>query len=140
MFGAYLAANKMINSIPLEEDTDLGTTTNDGPIPAQAEVTKRVYFDVTIDGHEAGRIIMGLYGSVVPKTTANFEALCKGDQTHPLGAKLDYQGSPFHRIIPGFMIQGKYEAPKKQKEPGFFFFCASNDNGLTVFTKCHGRK
>jgi hypothetical protein len=75
-------------------------------VSPQAEVTSRVYFDIEVDRHEAGRIVIGLYGNVVPKTVENFETLCRGDTTHPRGAKLAFQGSPFHRIIPGFMIQG----------------------------------
>ena len=114
--GAYFAANAGISSISRESDIDSeesSSTTNVGPVPAQADITTRVFFDVLVDGHEAGRIVIGLYGNVVPKTVANFEALCRGDQTHPLGAKLSYQGSPFHRIIPGFMIQGEFFTPPK---------------------------
>ena len=72
----------------------------------QADITTRAYFDIEIDGHPAGRIVLGLYGSVVPKTVKNFETLCLGNTTHPRGAKLAYAGSPFHRIIPEFMVQG----------------------------------
>jgi Cyclophilin type peptidyl-prolyl cis-trans isomerase/CLD len=107
MMGAYFAANAAISSIGHESDSEVEA--NDGPLPAQADVTQRVFFDISIDGHDAGRIVIGLYGKVVPNTAKNFEALCRGDQTHPLGAKLAYQGSPFHRIIPGFMIQGEHE-------------------------------
>ncbi|CAE7467716.1 cypB [Symbiodinium natans] len=70
-----------------------------GPPP---KVTQRVFFDVAIAGKPTGRIVMGLYGEHVPKTVANFEALCRCDK----GAPLCYRGSPFHRIIPGFMVQG----------------------------------
>lgn len=48
-------------------------------IVSQAAVTDKVFFDIEIDGKAAGRVIMGLYGGIVPKTTANFIGLCKGD-------------------------------------------------------------
>lgn len=38
-----------------------------------------MFFDVEINGEAAGRIVMGVYGGIVPKTTANFIGLCKGD-------------------------------------------------------------
>ena len=75
-------------------------------VPPPAEITERVYFDIEIDRHAAGRIVIGLFGNVVPKTVTNFTTLCRGDQSHPRGAKLAYEKSTFHRIIPGFMIQG----------------------------------
>jgi cyclophilin family peptidyl-prolyl cis-trans isomerase len=75
-------------------------------VKPQAEITSRVYFDMEIDNHAAGRIVMGLYGTVVPKTAKNFETLCEGTTYHPRGAKLAFEGSLFHRVIPTFMIQG----------------------------------
>ena len=67
-------------------------------------MTSRAYFDVSIGGEPAGRIELGLYGNQTPKTVEKFRALCTGEKSAE-GNKLDYAGSPFHRIIPGFMIQ-----------------------------------
>jgi peptidylprolyl isomerase len=75
-------------------------------VKSQAEITSRVFFDIDIDDRPVGRIVMGLHGTVVPKTVKNFETLCKGNERHPMGAKLAFEGSFFHRIIPNFMIQG----------------------------------
>ena len=59
-----------------------------------------MYFDVSIAGEPAGRITMGLYGDVVPKTAENFRALCTGEKgVGQRGKPLHYQGSDFHRII-----------------------------------------
>ncbi|CAK0782758.1 hypothetical protein CVIRNUC_005953 [Coccomyxa viridis] len=71
------------------------------------EITNKVFFDVEIDGKPAGRITMGLFGKVVPKTAENFRALCTGEKgTGKKGKPLHFKGSSFHRIIPNFMIQG----------------------------------
>ncbi len=59
-----------------------------------------VYFDITIGGAPAGRITFELFADVVPKTAANFLALCNGSEG------FGYAGSGFHRIITDFMCQG----------------------------------
>eukprot|EP01041_Mallomonas_annulata_P008642 gene8642-17827_t len=67
-----------------------------------------VSFDITIGGKVAGTIVFRLYDDIVPKTAANFRCLCTGEKGMGklTGKKLHYEGTIFHRIIPGFMIQG----------------------------------
>ncbi|MEU0137229.1 peptidylprolyl isomerase [Streptomyces sp. NPDC006296] len=63
-------------------------------------MTIKAYFDITIDDQPAGRIVFNLFDDVAPKTAENFRALATGE--HGYG----YAGSPFHRVIPEFMLQG----------------------------------
>nr|CAB3445361.1 unnamed protein product [Digitaria exilis] len=67
----------------------------------------RVFFDMTIGGAPAGRIVMELYANEVPKTAENFRALCTGEKgVGKSGKPLHYKGSTFHRVITDFMCQG----------------------------------
>ena len=78
-----------------------------GATTAAAGANPRVAIDFTIDGKPAGTITVELFADVVPKTAENFRALCTGEKgMGKSGKPLTYAGSPLHRIIPGFMIQG----------------------------------
>ena len=67
----------------------------------------RVFFDISIGGQSAGRIVFELFSDIVPKTAENFRCLCTGEKgVGKSGKPLHYKGCKFHRIIPDFMIQG----------------------------------
>lgn len=60
-----------------------------------------MYFDITIDGYSAGRIIFGLFGNNSPEAATNFFEVASCNRRD-----LCYRGSIFHRIIPNFALQG----------------------------------
>jgi len=73
---------------------------------AQPQGNPRVFMEIDAGGRDVGRVEMELYADAVPKTAENFRALCTGEKTNANGKKLTYKGCPFHRVIPGFMLQG----------------------------------
>jgi cyclophilin family peptidyl-prolyl cis-trans isomerase len=103
---------------------------------SKSSAKPNVFFDITIGGDKAGRIVMKLYYDVTPKTAENFRALCTGEKgksksgsllfffAHSFyafgsvsrliflflllfpGLKLHYKGCSFHRVIKDFMLQG----------------------------------
>lgn len=80
--------------------------TNTQKPPRTMSTNPRPFFDITIDSRPAGRIVFELFPNEVPKTADNFLHLCLGDKGETdAGVKLTYEGSGFHRVIKGFMLQ-----------------------------------
>ncbi len=74
-----------------------------------------------------GDIVIDLFGNHAPKTVANFVGLATGDGAYSApNAKGDasgpfYDGSVFHRVIDGFMIQGGDPTGTGRGGPGYQF-------------------
>jgi cyclophilin family peptidyl-prolyl cis-trans isomerase len=64
------------------------------------KVLSKCFFDIAIGGKASGKITFKLFDDVVPKTAANFRALCTGEKG------FGFKNSIFHRVIPQFMLQG----------------------------------
>ena len=76
-------------------------------LPAASALAQKVELDTT-----AGKIVLQLDAAAAPKTVENFLAYVKSGH---------YDGTQFHRVIPGFMIQGgglpEAMAEKPTREP-----------------------
>jgi len=74
-----------------------------------------------------GDIVIDLFPNHAPKTVANFAELATGQRewTHPKSGKKStdnlYDGTIFHRVISGFMIQGGDPAGNGTGGPGYKF-------------------
>ena len=74
-----------------------------------------------------GDIVIQLFDDKAPKTVANFVGLASGtkewtdSKTGEKTKKPLYNGTIFHRVIPGFMIQGGYPLGNGTGGPGFRF-------------------
>jgi peptidyl-prolyl cis-trans isomerase A (cyclophilin A) len=75
----------------------------------------------------AGDIKVQLYGNHAPKTVKNFVELSQGERewTHPATREKTtdrlYDGTVFHRVIAGFMIQGGDPLGRGTGGPGYRF-------------------
>ena len=98
---------------------------------ASGEWTKKVQAGqevyVTLSTNH-GDIVARLFSKDAPKTVANFVGLATGEKpwTDPnSGQRVEgkplYQGVVFHRVIPGFMIQGGDPTGTGRGDPGYRF-------------------
>jgi len=75
-----------------------------------------------------GRLTCQLYDKQAPVAVANFIGLTDGTKDWTDGKTLEkvhhqpyYNGTSFHRVIPGFMIQGGDRMGTGAGDPGYFF-------------------
>lgn len=91
--------------------------------PAPQPTGPTVLFDTSM-----GRMTCRLFDKEAPEAVANFVGLAEGtkDWTDPatkqkMQGKRFYDGTTFHRVIPGFMIQGGDPLGTGQGDPGYLF-------------------
>jgi len=77
---------------------------------------------VTIEMEDGQKISVELYPSVAPNTVRNFISLVK---------KGFYDGLTFHRVVPGFMIQGGDPNGNGSGGPGYNIKGEFNSNGFS---------
>eukprot|EP00172_Hildenbrandia_rubra_P003988 Plantae.Rhodophyta-Hildenbrandia_rubra.ctg7283.p1 GENE.Plantae.Rhodophyta-Hildenbrandia_rubra.ctg7283~~Plantae.Rhodophyta-Hildenbrandia_rubra.ctg7283.p1 ORF type:complete len:362 (+),score=98.94 Plantae.Rhodophyta-Hildenbrandia_rubra.ctg7283:168-1253(+) len=82
-------------------------------------VTDEFFFDIAIGDKHIGRMVIGVFGSVVPKSAANFRALatCTGAFADP---EKCYKGDSFHRVVTNFVAQGGSKATGRSIFGGTF--------------------
>ena len=68
----------------------------------------RCWMEISIDGQVEGVVEFELFANYCPKTCENFRGLCTGE--YGIGKcyqkPLHYKGSPFHRVIVGYLATG----------------------------------
>jgi peptidyl-prolyl cis-trans isomerase A (cyclophilin A) len=119
---AFAASAQAQTTTPSQDLPDAPSTTSQVKPPA-APTGPTAVIDTTM-----GRLTCKLYDKEAPATVANFIGLAEGtkDWTDPKTLKKVhhqpfYTGTTFHRVIPGFMIQGGDRAGDGSGDPGYYF-------------------
>ena len=80
---------------------------NCGRPASQETVTAKVGLVLQVGEYKyLDPIVIGLFGYTAPKTVDNFLKICTRKNLVVNGTKMSFDNSKFHRIIPGFMMQG----------------------------------
>lgn len=111
------ASQSQTNALP----DDPGTSAH---VKAPVEPTgPTAVFDTSM-----GRMVCRLFSRRAPVTTANFVGLATGSKTwtdpvthKKIHGKPFYDGTTFHRVIPGFMIQGGDRLGTGEGDAGYYF-------------------
>jgi peptidyl-prolyl cis-trans isomerase A (cyclophilin A) len=120
--GLLSAASAFAQSTPPADLPDApGATAAATPAPVPTGPT--IVIDTTM-----GRLTCKTFDKQAPMAVANFIGLAEGKKDWTIAAtnakqrgKRFYDGLTFHRVIPGFMIQGGDPVGDGSGDPGFYF-------------------
>jgi peptidyl-prolyl cis-trans isomerase A (cyclophilin A) len=111
-------------SAPSQPTAQLPAQPPPGPWQKKALEGQELY--ATMETNQ-GTVVLRLFSKDAPKTVANFVGLAMGERPwqHPQTGKVSnqplYNGTRFHRVIPGFMIQGGDPIGNGKGTPGYEF-------------------
>ncbi|KAH9619675.1 hypothetical protein KSS87_023381 [Heliosperma pusillum] len=112
-------------SLPLPPSSSSSSSSD---TPLDTTITDRVFLDMSIcptyfrgqsqsqdvplcaDSEPLGRIVLGLYGKLVPITVSNFKAMC----TAP--ASSSYKNTFIHKVLPGQFLVGGRQGRREKGE------------------------
>jgi peptidyl-prolyl cis-trans isomerase A (cyclophilin A) len=128
----FALALPLLAQTPSQTPTPPPSSAND--LPDAPSTTSHAHPPVVPTGPTAvintsmGRLTCKLYDTQAPVTVANFIGLAEGtkDWVDPVTLKKVhgthyYDGTTFHRVIPGFMIQGGDRIGNGTGDPGYLF-------------------
>ncbi|RZB65455.1 Peptidyl-prolyl cis-trans isomerase CYP28, chloroplastic isoform A [Glycine soja] len=114
---------------PLHHHHPLPSTPPPTPIPTTPTVTDRVFMDFSLcpnnflpdradalsplcsDSNLLGRVVLGLYGNLVPLTVSNFKSMCLGGLN---ATSSSYKNTLVHKVFPGqYFLAGRQGRPDK---------------------------
>ena len=102
----------------------MNTSNTNAASPATAPITN----EVAVIRTSAGEMVIEFWPDVAPKTVDNFKNLSK---------KEFYNGTAFHRIVSGFMIQG---GDPLTKDPALEDRWGTGDPGYKIAAEFNDRK
>lgn len=133
LYAAHLSGSQQegnTSTSPSQQSAPAATDT----LPDDPATTAHIQAPIAPDGPTVvfdtsmGRMTCGLYSKEAPVAVDNFIGLTTGSKefTDPLShkkvhGKSFYNGTTFHRVIPGFMIQGGDPTGTGMGDAGYFF-------------------
>lgn len=127
----YFAAVPLLTVSALSQQSSSTSKPADQSLPdspeTQAHTSPQPAGPTVIFDTSMGRMTCKLFSKEAPNTVANFIGLAEGtkDWTNPathqkMHGKPLYDGTTFHRVIPGFMVQGGDPIGNGEGDPGYY--------------------